>query len=356
MTTTLGRVAVFSGCALLALAGIGWAATAEKTPAERLTALEESLGFKSFTRGEKGGFLILRDVAGKQLTYVGSSSTGRGRVTLNDPTTDQEVTKLVVNDRGGALVISDSAGEAKAETAVGTAGGGYAQFSNSEGKVVTYLGTSTSGASVHTLNRADGTLAVRLGASEGGHGYLEGFNLGGKKVVHAGSTTEGQGIFAVYNTDGVQQATLSATATSGKLWTNGNDYAEVFELADPRAVRPGDVLCIDPDRPGGLAHCRAEGDPSVAGVVSGAGGLAQGMVIGQRRDRSTDHPVALAGQVLVWADASCGPIRPGRPLVASGKTGNACVGDAPQPGTVLGKAMEPLDEGQALIRMLVAPR
>jgi hypothetical protein len=55
-------------------------------------------------------------------------------------------------------------------------------------------------------------------------------------------------------------------------------------------------------------------------------------------------------------DASSGAIWPGDLLVTSPTPGRAMRQEAPLPGTVLGKALEPLAEGAGTIKVLVMLR
>jgi len=67
-------------------------------------------------------------------------------------------------------------------------------------------------------------------------------------------------------------------------------------------------------------------------------------------------PVAFSGVVLCKVDASYGSVWPGDLLVTSPTPGHAMRDEAPLPGTVLGKALEALEEGTGTIRVLVMLR
>ena len=70
------------------------------------------------------------------------------------------------------------------------------------------------------------------------------------------------------------------------------------------------------------------------------------------------HPrLALVGRVAVKVSAENGPIRPGDLLVASSTPGHAiCAQSSPEPGTILGKALDDLESGKGIIEMLVMLR
>jgi hypothetical protein len=136
----------------------------------------------------------------------------------------------------------------------------------------------------------------------------------------------------------------------------GADLAERFPVGDEEgAPAPGMVLIIDPDRPGALVLSRVPYDRRVAGVVSGAGDLQAGAVLGPVGEGAA-VPVALAGRVWCWADASAGPIAPGDLLTTSSLPGHAMrVGDLQRAGgAILGKAMSALASGRGLVLVLVS--
>lgn len=139
--------------------------------------------------------------------------------------------------------------------------------------------------------------------------------------------------------------------------TGGADLSEQFDLGNASLLtKPGMVVSIDPLNPGKLTLSDKAYDRKVAGVLSGAGGVKTGMLMGQRgTEADGELPVALVGRVYVWADASSAPIEPGDMLTTSDLPGHAMkVTDFGQAtGAILGKAMTGLSEGQGLILTLV---
>ena len=94
--------------------------------------------------------------------------------------------------------------------------------------------------------------------------------------------------------------------------TGGSDLAEGFDIVGKAEVEAGMVVSIDPANPGKLVVSSEAYDRKVAGIISGAGGIRTGMVMGQ--EGSVAHGsnvVALTGRVYCLADASCGAIDPG---------------------------------------------
>jgi hypothetical protein len=125
----------------------------------------------------------------------------------------------------------------------------------------------------------------------------------------------------------------------------GLDYAEGFDVTDSESVAPGCVLVIDPDHAGELTISTTAYDTKVAGIVAGANGRGSGVRLGAGL---FEHDVALAGRVYCNVDATYGAVQPGDLLTTSPTRGHAMVvkdyNEAQ--GAILGKAMEPLAEGQ----------
>ncbi len=140
--------------------------------------------------------------------------------------------------------------------------------------------------------------------------------------------------------------------------TGGSDLSEQFEIkAEEQKVEPGMVVCIDAGSCGNLVVSQKAYDRTVAGIVSGAGGVKPGMLMGQQGTMADgEHPVALTGRVYCRADASNGAITPGDLLTTSDVAGHAMkVTDYDRAqGAILGKAMSSLEEGRGLVLVLVS--
>jgi len=135
----------------------------------------------------------------------------------------------------------------------------------------------------------------------------------------------------------------------GSFVPNGIDYAD--RLASAAGLEPGDVVTIGPE--GILQRSNRANDATVAGVYSTKPG-----VEGRREsERRPTVPVALAGVIPVNVTAENGAIAAGDLLVSSSTPGRAMKAPpSPAPGTVIGKAMQPLESGSGSIEMLVMLR
>jgi hypothetical protein len=137
------------------------------------------------------------------------------------------------------------------------------------------------------------------------------------------------------------------------LEITGADVAEKFPVSD--VVEPGMVLEIDPANPGQLRLSQGAYNRRVAGVVSGAGDLPVGAVLGNLPGKEDAPPIALSGRVYCWCDASSGTIEPGDMLTTADTPGHAMkVTDFERAhGAVIGKAMSELKAGRGLVLVLV---
>jgi hypothetical protein len=138
--------------------------------------------------------------------------------------------------------------------------------------------------------------------------------------------------------------------------TAGSDLSENFDIQTADA-RPGMIVSIDPAHPGELAVSARAYDRTVAGVVSGAGGVKPGMLMSQRGSKADGkHPVALTGRVYCLVDASQGAIEPGDLITTSDTPGHGMkvTDHARAQGAIIGKAMTALPEGRGLVLVLVS--
>lgn len=159
----------------------------------------------------------------------------------------------------------------------------------------------------------------------------------------------------------------------GTYQTPAADFAELLPARD--GLEAGDVLVVGPD--GQLARSIEAYQPTVVGVYSTKPGFLGGVpedaggdevqvrqgaepMVREKGEATVDLtadgkvPLAIAGIVPVKASAENGAITPGALLVASGTPGHCMLaGQDPPVGTVLGKALEGLEQGTGTILMLV---
>lgn len=132
------------------------------------------------------------------------------------------------------------------------------------------------------------------------------------------------------------------------------DCAEEFDVAEGDNIDPGAVMVINDDRK--LELCRKPYDKRVVGIISGAGKFRPGIVFDRKKGyvgpRAT---ISVLGKVSCKADASYAPIEIGDLLTTSPTTGHAMNANDPHrtPGSIIGKALSPLEEGKGILDVLV---
>ncbi len=147
---------------------------------------------------------------------------------------------------------------------------------------------------------------------------------------------------------------------AGDIEISGNINAKYEDLAEwvPASsdLEPGTVVVLDPALGNGVQASESPYDTRVAGVVSAQPGIVLGTA------SATKEKVATTGRVRVKVDASRAPIAVGDLLVTSDKPGHAMRSipvdvagiSLHRPGTIVGKALEPLASGEGEILVLLS--
>ncbi len=254
--------------------------------------------------------------------------------------TTTPTTKLEISDSGiaKARITSDSAQGSVLELKSNSTGGG------------TWLGKINFLYSNNGVGASIDYYAIPFFDEPGMHFKTENYT---RMTIHATTGYVGIGTSAPD-----EMLHVSGTVKAGVLkLTSGADIAEPFDVCGLEEIRPGMVVCIDSENPGKLRIGSERYDRCVAGIISGAGELNPGMIMGQSGSVADgEHPVALTGRVYCLADASNGPIAPGDLLTSSDVPGHAMKvtdHDMAQ-GAVIGKAMNSLDSGRGLVLVLVS--
>jgi hypothetical protein len=296
--------------------------------------------------------------------------------------------------RPGAQVISEEYGGdavyAENTTSSGTGVVGEASAASGNTFGVRGLNLSSGGTGVYgwagsSTSGTDGRPYGVYGYSNKGHGVY-GVTLGdwsnisgvyGKAVfdhangVNGVNTAGGYGVRAESNT-GVALAAKSADGNLIEAWdldpndrrwyvrndgevyadgsfhSGGADFVEMLPAVE--GLEPGDVLVVGSD--GQLLRSSSTYDVSVVGVYSTQPGFIGGS--DEEMENPGDVPLAVVGVVPVKASAENGPIAPGDLLTTSSTPGHAMkAGANPTVGTVIGKALQSLETGTGVIRMLV---
>jgi len=147
---------------------------------------------------------------------------------------------------------------------------------------------------------------------------------------------------------------------TGNLTVDGNIAAKYQDVAEwvpaSQHIPAGTVVALDPNKSNQVVQSAQAYDTRVAGVISQQPGIALG------ESGSNKVLVATTGRVKVKVDATRSPIHIGDLLVTSDITGMAMKSEPVtiggvqihQPGTLIGKALEPLAKGQGEILVLLS--
>jgi hypothetical protein len=186
-------------------------------------------------------------------------------------------------------------------------------------------------------------------------------NVSGAPIVlqdplDSGGGNVGIGVLpnANYKLDVAGNINSSATITGNNIVAKYQDVAEW--VPSTQQLAPGTVVVLDASRANEVIASSQSYDTRVAGVVSAQPGITLGEA-GQGKAL-----VATTGRVRVKVDASRAPINIGDLLVTSDLSGVAMKSEAVnlggvqihRPGTIIGKALEPLAKGQGEILVLLS--
>ncbi|HYK03439.1 MAG TPA: hypothetical protein VE974_16900 [Thermoanaerobaculia bacterium] len=227
---------------------------------------------------------------------------------------------------------------------------------------------------INGITRGEDRFEVRKGGSDSiaaGSGFFlgdpvgdwVGMQMSAAKGLDFWTQNNGWSRRMTITTDGnVGIGTVTPTQrldVNGNINVSGNINAKYQDLAEwveaTSQLAPGTVVILDPARNDGVTASATAYDTSAAGVVSAQPGIS----LGERSESKVQ--VATTGRVRVKVDTSSGAIRIGDLLVTSDTPGRAMrsapvdVAGIPmhRPGTMIGKALEPLEKGQGEILVLL---
>ena len=304
--------------------------------------------------GTSSGELRLFDSNGEARVVLGPS----GNLVLGGPSADGDL-RLIDTDGKERVVL----GADEAAVKVRTANGAAVTVLGPNGNLV--LGGGTDAAPGRDgdllLDDEHGNRTVSLGAGEqalvitrpDGQKLVQ---LGKDGNLKLGGTDDADGDILLYPKDAFDGQdgdgwSIHLDGQKGDIILKNADCAEDFEVTGTAA--PGSVLVIGDD---GTLHPSAQPyDTRVAGVVSGAGGLRPGIVLGRDPHGRCRAPIALSGRVFCRVDATECPIGTGDLLTTSTTEGHAMHARERERaiGAILGKALAPLSDGRGLVPVLV---
>ncbi|HEX5702349.1 MAG TPA: hypothetical protein VFX97_03925 [Pyrinomonadaceae bacterium] len=248
------------------------------------------------------------------------------------------------------------------QTTAATGGGGGSQWTPGTSSIhynggSVGIGTSTP-SSLLNLHVTSGDVIQRLSNAGGIGGALD-LRYRHESSQHRIGFTDGGGNWLFYT----QYADPNTSATAyfpGNVTVNGTINAKYQDLAEwvpsSEQLAAGTVVVLDTNKSNQVIASGTAYDTRVAGVISAQPGI----TLGEGGEGKV--LVATSGRVRVKVDASRGAIQIGDLLVTSDAAGVAMKSQAVnlggvqihRPGTIIGKALEPLAKGKGEILVLLS--
>lgn len=309
-------------------------------------ANDGSLGANLYGDSGGAGLLALYNTNGATRAALdGLGSSGGGQMTLyaNDGSAAVNIFgEASTGSHGGELSVNGPSATEGAQIVGETYGGRMTTFDETGASTV-LIGSSTSSGGFAYFYQADGGIGVNVDGDNSGSGYIavNGTNGSANIILNGNSSGDGRIICDVLQING------------------GSDLSERFDISSVHApVKPGMIVSINPSKPGDLLVSQKAYDRTVAGIISGAGGVKPGMLMGQTGTKADgQHPVALTGRVYCYVDADAGgAIEPGDMITTSATPGHGMkvTDHSKATGAIIGKAMSPLPSGKGLVLVLVS--
>ena len=213
-----------------------------------------------------------------------------------------------------------------------------------------------------STNTTNGMAAYMTNDSSYHTAHFQNTGSGGVLFLQNNGAADGSGggdFISAVNSDGTDQqfrVLSDGAAYSDGGWQGAADFAELMTTEDdPTAYEPGDVLVISAETDRSVALSFEPYSTMVIGIYSEEPGFV-GSSHAMEGQRDDEIPVAVVGIVPCKVSAENGPIHRGDLLVTSSTPGHAMRADNPSPGTILGKALSPLDAGTGTILVLATPQ
>jgi len=289
-----------------------------------------------------GGILWLYNTNSQSRVRLdGLGNAGGGQVTLlaNDGSTSVNL----YGDSGGSgeISVNGPTGTEGVQISGGSSGGSLT-LRDETGAATLLMSSSVSAGSYQYLYKGNGDIGVQLDGDNSGAGYIGVYGTNNSIRIALDGQSSGEG-----------RISCDVLQING-----GSDLSENFDIRSyHQPLQPGMIVCIDPNNPGQLVTSSKAYDKTVAGVISGAGGVKPGMLMGQKGTAADgSHPVALTGRVYCMVDADADAIEPGDMITTSVTPGHGMkVSDyAKASGAIIGKAMTKLSSGKGLVLVLVS--
>ncbi len=313
-----------------------------------------------------GTAIAVSNTSGNAVYGLGQSATARGRLVWIYNASEANSYMALGNPFGQALRLQD--------------GGGFVGIGTQSPQQLLHVGTGAveiSSGTVSSQSYVDRVASLIFSRADIPTTWLN-------RITNSWSGTIGDSTMNFEVTNGPQTFTTPLTLTgagrvgvgnpapqfpldvtgamhvTGDAIIDGNLAAKYQDVAEwvgaSEEMRPGTIVVIDSQSDNGVTRSTHAYDTGVAGVISEHPGITLGV------PGSSKVKVATTGRVKVRVDATRSPIRRGDLLVSSDKPGVAMksdpviIGGVPmhRPGTLIGKALEPLPSGEGDILVLLS--
>jgi len=266
----------------------------------------------------------------------------------------------------GAMTSATGTGSGVTGSTQSVSGTGvYGVAANASGAGTGAYGISAAASGIGVVGRAtNGGIGVEAVADAGGralYALQAGGGSGTAAIVanHAGAS----GDVALVQSAGGNVARIDKNGVgffNGGAQTGGADFAESVSVNRPKSeFEPGDVIVIDATGRRRFALSTAAESPLVAGVYATKPGVLArpGDVADGGAWRDVEVPMAITGIVPCKVCDEGGAVKAGDLLVSASIAGHAKKAPAsPAPGTIVGKALEPLAGARGKIEVLITLR
>jgi hypothetical protein len=299
------------------------------------------------------------------------STGGIGTDGLADATTGSTVgTRGLVNSPAGvgvnAINNATTGGTGMAGVSNATSGsstGVYGQTSSPTGNGIYGVNNAGSPGGTGALGQANATNGTGVaGIATATTGFATGVygQAASASATAALFNNTASGTILIGQAVGVTKFRLDGTGKGffdGGTQTGGADFAEAVAVRGTRGkYEPGDLMVIDPAAGRRFMLSRHAYSTRVAGIYSTKPGMLATSHSMEESDALTaEVPLAVVGIVPCKVTTENGPIAPGDLLVTSSRPGHAMKGTdrVRMLGAVVGKALEPLQDGTGVIQVLV---